>query len=82
MYTTSNCMTWSTPQAGMSINGYVDVSNTFGEFIFTFDDTMNWVNFDHIDFVYFNGSDSSLSMVNDFIVTYTMLDSVSFKLKL
>ena len=43
---------------------------------------MNWVGFDNLNFVYFNGSDSRLDMVNDFIVTYTMIDSVSFKLKL
>lgn len=82
VYTTTNCVLWSTPQAGMTVNGYVDPSQTFGEFIFEFEDTMNFNGFLHTNFVFFNGSDASLSMVNDFTVTYTMINATSFKLKL
>ena len=82
VYTTTNCVLWSTPQAGMTLKGQVDSSQTFGEFIFEFADSMNFGGFVHTDFVFFNGSNVSLDMINDFTVTYTMINATSFKLKL
>lgn len=82
MYISSNCVLWSTPQAGMSLSSQVDSSQTFGQFYFTFTDSMNLGTLVYSNFTFFNCSDSTLSMTNDFVVTYTILNATSFSLKL
>jgi hypothetical protein len=66
----------------MTISSQVDPSQTFGEFFFTFTDTMSFGAFVYSNFTFFNTTNSSLSMINDFIITYTVINSTSFKLKL
>jgi hypothetical protein len=45
-------------------------------------DLSNFTTLTYTDFVVFNASYASLDIVNDFTVTFTQVDSTSFKLKL
>ncbi len=36
VYTTAHCILWSTPMTSLAMSSLVDVSQTFGEFLFVF----------------------------------------------
>ncbi len=60
----------------------VDVSQTFGEFLFVFNASMNYTGFVYSDFVVFNATNATLNMFNNFTVTFITVNATSFKLKL
>ncbi len=64
------------------MSSLVDVSQTFGEFLFVFTSPMNYTGFVYSDFVVFNSTNATFNMINNFTVTYTTVNATSFKLKL
>ncbi len=64
------------------MNSLVDVSQTFGEFLFVFNDSMNFTGFVYSDFVLFNASHATINVANNITVTFTTVNATSFKLKM
>lgn len=82
VYTSYNCIRWTTPQANLSITNLINSSPRYVEFTFTFTAPMTWTGFVYSDFVNLNESDSLISLSSNFTVTYQSTGTQSFKLKL
>jgi hypothetical protein len=82
VYTSFNCLTWSTPQVTMSISNIVTQATKSIEWTFTFSSPMTFTGFVYTDFLFFNTTDGANSITSDFTYLYTMIDTQSFKVKI
>jgi hypothetical protein len=79
VYTSFNCLVWSTPQVTMTINNVVSQSTKSIEWTFTFSDPMSFTGFVYTDFLFFNTTDGTNSITGNFTYLYTMVDNLNFK---
>lgn len=82
VYTSFNCLAWSTPQVTMTISNVVTQATKTIEWTFTFSNPIDFTGFDFRNFTDRNKNISAWSISNDFTQIYTPISSTSFKVRL
>ncbi len=82
VYTSSNCLIWSTPQVTMTINNVVTQATETIEFTFTFSAPIDFTGFSYTNFTNANKNISAWDIYNDFTYVYTPINITNFKLSL
>ena len=80
VYTSFNCLIWSTPQVTMTISNIVTQATETIEFTFTFSAPIDFTGFDFRNFTNRNKNVSAWSTWNDFNNVYTPVDTMTFKI--
>ena len=68
---TKMCLSCALHCVNLTLTGQKINSGASMEFLFTFDEVMDWTNFNWRDYIYFGSTDTLIDPNNDYDVVYT-----------